>query len=299
MRGRVRAALLFGVAPVAVVGVVVGTYLVGMSGRTHASAQAGFHAQAPASSAGQVVQNALTPSSVSTPVSSPSKKAKASPAASISFPALPKSTLVAVPVTGSTAPGVAASRAPAAAKPRPVHKQVKASASPSPSPAPAPTPTRTPVPIPADLGAPDYAAYCAHLGQGNAVTVNSTAYGWRCTGEPGVMIPGQAACAYTFRDDDALIINVTRNYFVTTGTECWSTNGEAAQVTTANWDAYCEKAFGTTALLTGSTVFNWVCKPNHGINVQTLCDEVTGLPSTEVFALFAVESDPYSWECWG
>jgi hypothetical protein len=54
-----------------------------------------------------------------------------------------------------------------------------------------------------NLGRPDYAGYCQHIGRGTAELVASNAYGWQCT-SPAAAVDTTAACNLLYHVTDAV-----------------------------------------------------------------------------------------------
>src|SRR5206468_7884837 len=49
-----------------------------------------------------------------------------------------------------------------------------------------------------NLGLPNFAGYCQHIGHRTAELIASNAYGWRCTLNPGIVIKTVSVCAWTY-----------------------------------------------------------------------------------------------------
>ena len=66
---------------------------------------------------------------------------------------------------------------------------------------------------PHNLGRPNYAGYCQHIGRGTAELVASNAYGWRCTLNPSIVLKTVSVCAWTHHVSASRVIDVSTNYF--------------------------------------------------------------------------------------
>ena len=56
---------------------------------------------------------------------------------------------------------------------------------------------------PHNLGAPNFAGYCAHIGHHTAELVANNAYGWQCT-SPAAAVDTTAACNFLYHVSDAV-----------------------------------------------------------------------------------------------
>ena len=62
---------------------------------------------------------------------------------------------------------------------------------------------------PHDLGRPNFAGYCQHIGHRTAEVVASNAYGWRCTLNPSLVIKTVNVCAWTYHLSTSQVVDVS------------------------------------------------------------------------------------------
>jgi hypothetical protein len=274
--------LLFGVAPVVLVGVIAAAYLLSTSHKGHSVASAGFHAAA-AASAGAQVQNAIAPTSSAAP-STPSPSPKPGHHHALAFPTLSAAPGLVDPPGTSTS-----THAPTPKKePAPRHSHPSA-------PKKTPTPTASVVPVPADLGAPNFGSYCSGNHEGNALNVTGNAVGWRCSSDQGTALSNQAVCAYTYRVSNAEVIDVTTQYTMAfaAAIECWSTHGELGAL---DLSVYCS-AEGLGSAVYGSNVTELSCSKKPGVDAIIACQ--VEYKDDSAFARYEFYAVANSWECWG
>jgi hypothetical protein len=247
-------ALLFGVAPVTVAAVIVAAFLIVSPGKGSASSL-GFKA-GPAPSTQQ-----LTASAMATPSQSPS----ASPSAHKKKPPH---------ATSSASPGAktaARSGNSAKATPKPAHKVT-----------------------PHNLGRPNFAGYCQHIGHRTAELVASNAYGWRCTLNPGIVLKAVSACAWTYHLSTSRVIDVSTNYSDPNAWQCWRINRELGAL---DFTRYCVAAGHGTSKLVANNAYGWQCtSPAAAVDTTAACNLLYHV--TDAVSRFAVFSSPYYWQCW-
>jgi hypothetical protein len=258
-RGTLMNVLLFGVGPVALAGVIVAAFLLVSPGKGSASSL-GFKA-GPAPSTQQ-----LTASPMATPSQSPS----ASPSAKKKKH--PRATSSASP--GAKVPSKTGTGAKAKATPRPAHKAGKVA--------------------PHNLGVPNFAGYCQHIGHHTAELVASNAYGWRCTLNPSLVIKAVNVCAYTYHLSTSQVIDVSTNYSDPNAWQCWRINHELGML---NVTKYCTASGHGTSKLVANNVYGWQCtSPAAAVDTTAACNFLYHV--TDAVSRFAVFTSPDSWQCW-
>jgi hypothetical protein len=170
---------------------------------------------------------------------------------------------------------------------------------PGPKPKPKPKSAQKPKPKPAgpvtpyNLGIPNFAGYCGHIGQGSAVTTANNAYGWHCSLNPALILSVRDACGWSYGLNASKVINVTTNYNSADSWQCWRTNGILGQL---DFTRYCTAAGLGAAKLTAYNAYGWSCTGAPTIDTLAACQLV--FHNSNAFARFAVFADPYSWQCW-
>ena len=249
--------LLFGVGPVAMAGVIVAAYLLVSPGKGSASSL-GFKA-GPAPSTQQ-----LTASPMATPSQSPS----ASPSARKKHP---RATSSASP--GAKVPSKTGKVAKAKATPKPAHKAGKVT--------------------PHNLGVPNFAGYCQHIGHRTAELLASNAYGWRCTLNAGVL-KTVSVCAWTYHLATSQVIDVSTNFNDPNAWQCWRINHELGPLDVTK---YCTASGHGTSKLVASNAYGWQCtSPAAAVDTTAACDFQYHV--SDAVSRFAVFASPYSWQCW-
>jgi hypothetical protein len=249
-------ALLFGVAPVTLAAVIVAAFLIVSPGNGSASSLGFKVGSAPGT-------QQLTASPMATPQSpsaSPSAQKKKHPRA-----------------TSSASLGAKTPARPGAstkATPRPAHKAGKAT--------------------PHNLGLPNFAGYCRHIGHRTAELVASNAYGWRCTLNPGIVIKTVSVCAWTYHLSTSRVIDVSTNYSDPSAWQCWLINRELGAL---DFTRYCVAAGHGTSQLVANNAYGWQCtSPAAAVDTTAACDLLYHV--TDAVSRFAVFSSPYYWQCW-
>ena len=250
--------LLFGVGPVAMAGVIVAAFLLVSPGKGSASSL-GFKA-GPAPSTQQ-----LTASPLATPSQSPS----ASPSAKKKHP---RATSSASP--GATVPSKTGKGAKAKATPKPAHKTGKVT--------------------PHNLGAPNFAGYCQHIGHRTAELVANNAYGWRCSLNSSIVVKTVSVCAFTYHLSTSQVIDVSTNYADPNAWQCWRINHELGVL---NVTKYCTAAGHGTSKLVANNAYGWQCtSPAAAVDTTAACNFQYHV--SDAVSRFAVFASPDSWQCW-
>ena len=254
-RGTVTSVLLFGAGPLALAGLVVAAFVLVGPGKGGAS-NAGFQA-GPAPSTQQAA-----PIATVSPSPSPSAHKKKHPHAT------------------STA-----SRS-AKMPPRP-SKSAKPKASPKPS-------HKAGAVTPHNLGQPNFAGYCQHIGHRTAEVVASNAYGWRCTLFPSQVLKVVNVCAWTYHLSTGQVVDVSTNFYDPNAWQCWRINRDLGVL---NFAKYCAAAGHGTSKLVASNAYGWYCtSPSAPVDTTAACDTLYNVRTA--VSRFAVFADPYSWQCW-
>ena len=247
-------ALLFGVAPVTLAAVIVAAFLIVSPGKGSASSL-GFKA-GPAPGTQQLTASAMATPSQS-PSASPSAHKKKHPRAT------PSGSLGA---KTATRPGTSTK-----ATPKPAHKVT-----------------------PHNLGLPNFAGYCQHIGHRTAELVASNAYGWRCTLNPSIVLKTVSVCAWTYHLSTSRVIDVSTNYSDPNAWQCWRINRDLGTLDVAR---YCVAAGHGTSKLVANNAYGWQCtSPAAAVDTIAACDLLYHV--TDAVSRFAVFSSPYSWQCW-
>jgi hypothetical protein len=266
-RGPLVNVLLFGLAPVLLAGLVVAAFVLVAPGKPAAAAHTSQFKAGPAISAGQATASA-SPTSATTPSSAGRAKAHRSGGTRTgrraSMPA------------GIGPSGQASSHAATGTKSTKKKKHA----------------TRPATVTAHNLGAPNFAGYCQHVGLGAATVIADDAYGWHCTGNTALVIPVRQACAWTYGLDAAQVINVTTAFYDPNSWQCWRINGILGQL---NVPSYCAAAGLGSATLKVGNAYGWYCD-GQPVDFQAGCQFTYS--NDVVVARFAVFADPYSWQCW-
>ena len=147
---------------------------------------------------------------------------------------------------------------------------------------------------PHNLGPPNFAGYCRHIGHRTAELVASNAYGWRCTLNPGIVIKTVSVCAWTYHLSTSRVIDVSTNYSDPNAWQCWRINRNLGSLDFAR---YCVAAGHGTSKLVASNAYGWQCtSPAAAVDTTAACNLLYHV--TDAVSRFAVFSSPYSWQCW-
>ena len=257
-RGTLMNVLLFGAGPLALAGLIAAAFVLVAPGKGAASSL-GFTA-GPAPS---------TQQSTASAAASPSLSPSPSPSAHKKHPR-------------------ATSTASLPAKVPPRTRQ-------SPKPKATPKPTHKAVGVtPHNLGLPDFAGYCQHIGHRTAEVVASNAYGWRCTLFPTLVLGVVSVCAWTYHLSTGQVIDVSTNYNDPNAWQCWRINRDLGVLDFAK---YCADAGRGTSKLVADNAYGWYCtSPSGPVDTTAACDALYHV--SDALSRFAVFAVPDSWQCW-
>jgi hypothetical protein len=175
---------------------------------------------------------------------------------------------------------------PAKVAPRP-SKSTKATATPEPA-------HKAGKVTPHNLGRPNFAGYCQHIGHHTAEVVASNAYGWRCTLNPNVVIATVNVCAWTYHLNTSQVIDVSTSYFDPNAWQCWRINRDLGLL---DFTKYCTAAGQGTSKLVASNAYGWYCtSPSAPVDTTAACNLLYHV--NDAVSRFAVFASPYSWHCW-
>jgi hypothetical protein len=255
-RGRLANVLLFGFGPLLLAGIIVAAFVLVSPGKGTATSQLGFQAGPAASTS---AAPSASPSLTGTPSSSPTH-AKQHPRS-----------------TPSAAAKVPTIVAPKAKTPKPKRKSGPSGGV-----------------VPHNLGKPNFAGYCQHIGDRTAELTASNAYGWHCTLFPTRVLEVTTVCAWSYGLSTSQVISVSANYSDPEAWQCWRINRDLGVL---NVTQYCVGAGLGTSELVADNAYGWDCtKPVAAVNTTVACDAVYNVG--DAVARFAVFADPYSWQCW-
>jgi len=258
-RGTLMNVALFGVAPLALAGIVVAAFVLVAPGK---AASLGFQA-GPAASAQQAAASAQPSPFGPSPSASASAHKKH-----------PRATGTALP--GAKVPSKAVPSAKAKPTPKPTHKAGGGAVAPH------------------DLGVPNFAGYCQHIGHRTAEVIASNAYGWRCMLDPSLILKVVSVCAFTYHLSTSQVIDVSTNYYDPNAWQCWRIHGDLGVL---NFTTYCTNAGLGTGKLVADNAYGWQCtSPAAAVDTNTACD--ANYHVNDAVSRFAVFADPYSWQCW-
>jgi hypothetical protein len=147
---------------------------------------------------------------------------------------------------------------------------------------------------PHNLGRPNFAGYCRHIGHRTAELVASNAYGWRCTLNPNIVLKTVSVCAWTYHLSTSRVIDVSTNYSDPSAWQCWRINRELGAL---DFTRYCVAAGHGTSQLVANNAYGWQCtSPAAAVDTTAACDLLYHV--TDALSRFAVFSSPYYWQCW-
>jgi hypothetical protein len=261
-RGRLVNVLVFGCAPLVLVGVVVAAFVLVSPGKGAAAADGGFHAgPAPTTqkSAASAVASSASPSTSPAKAKHHRRLTKASPsAAKLTAGPKPTSTKKAKP------------------KPKPTQSSGSGQAPPQ------------------DLGAPNFDGYCSSIGDRTAEVTADNAYGWHCTRDTAQVLQISDVCGWTYGLSPNLVVGVSTNYYDANAWQCWRIHRDLGVL---NVSAYCTAAGLGTAKLVADDAYGWECTGSSApVDTTAGCDTVYHV--SDAISRFAVFADPYSWQCW-
>jgi hypothetical protein len=259
-RGTLANVLLFGLGPLVLVGVVVAAFLLVSPGKGTAASSLGFQA-----GPGATAQ----PSTTSAPAAAPSSPA---PVKRHTRPT-PSSAVAKVPTISTAVPKA----------------KVKAKTTPRPA-----SRSGGGVVAPHDLGLPNFAGYCQHIGHRTAELTADNAYGWHCTLDSGLVLQLADVCAWTYHLSASQVVGVSTNYSDPNAWQCWRISQDLGVLNVA---AYCVAAHLGSSELVAYDAYGWYCtSPLAPVNTTVACDTVYHV--SDAVSRFAVFADPYSWQCW-
>ena len=250
--------LLFGVGPLVLVGIIVAAFVLVAPGKGAASSL-GFQA-GPAASTPQTAASTSASPAPSSPSPSAHKKHR-----------------------GRSQPGLARGQGASLTSPKakathkPTHKSGPSGGV-----------------VPHNLGVPNFAGYCQHIGHHTAEVLASNAHGWHCTLVPAQVLSVVNVCAWTYHLSVSQVISVSTNYNDPYAWQCWRINRDLGVLNVAT---YCTDAGLGTSELVADDAYGWDCtSPKAPINTTAACDTVYHV--SDAVSRFAVFADPYSWQCW-
>jgi hypothetical protein len=248
--------LLFGLGPLVLVGVVVAAFLLVSPGKGTAASSLGFQA-GPGATAPR--------STTSAPAAPPSSPA---PAKRHARPT-PSAAVAKVPTISRVKPK-------AKTTPKPAHRSGGGGVTPH------------------NLGLPNFAGYCQHIGHRTAELTADNAYGWHCTLYSSLPLSIADVCAWTYHLSASQVVGVSTNYSDPNAWQCWRINRDLGVL---NVTSYCVAAHLGTSELVADDAYGWDCtSPLAPVNTTAACDTVYHV--SDAVSRFAVFADPYSWQCW-
>ena len=218
-------------------------------------------------------------------------------ASSLGFKAGPASSTQQLTASAMATP----SRSPSASPPAHKKKHPRAASTATMQPRPGKSAKATPKPghkagkvTPHNLGRPNFAGYCQHIGHRTAEVVASNAYGWRCTLTPSLVIKTVNVCAWTYHLSTSQVVDVSTNYYDPNAWQCWRINRDLGVLDVTK---YCVAAGHGTSKLVASDAYGWYCtSPSAPVNTTAACNLVYHV--NDAVSRFAVFASPYSWQCW-
>jgi hypothetical protein len=257
-RGRLANVLLFGLGPLVLVGVVVAAFLLVSPGKGTAASSLGFQA-----GPGATAQSSTTSAPAAPPSSAAPGKHRVRPT--------PSAPVAKVPTISRVKPKATAK---AKTTPKPAHQSGGVA--------------------PHNLGLPNFAGYCQHIGDRTAELTAENAYGWHCTLNPARVLQINNVCAWTYHLSVSQVVGVSTNYSDPNAWQCWRISRDLGVL---NVTAYCAAAHLGTSELVADNAYGWDCtSPLAAVNTTVACDTVYHV--SDAVSRFAVFADPYSWQCW-
>jgi len=148
--------------------------------------------------------------------------------------------------------------------------------------------------VPYNLGQPNFAGYCQHIGDRTAELTANNAYGWHCTLNTGRVLAATSVCGWTYHLSTSQVISVSTNYNDPSAWQCWRINRDLGVLDVTK---YCVAAGLGSSKLVAANAYGWDCtSPLAAVNTTAACDVVYGV--SDAVSRFAVFADPYSWQCW-
>jgi hypothetical protein len=208
-------------------------------------------------------------------------------ASSLGFKAGPAPSTQQLTASPMATPSRSPSASPSAKK---KHPRATSSASPA---ATVPSKTGKAKVTPHNLGAPNFAGYCQHIGHRTAELLASNAYGWRCSLNAGVL-KTVSVCAWTYHLTTSQVIDVSTNFNDPNAWQCWRINHELGLLDVTK---YCTASGHGTSKLVASNAYGWQCtSPAAAVDTTAACDFQYHV--SDAVSRFAVFASPYSWQCW-
>jgi hypothetical protein len=259
-RGRLANVLLFGLGPLVLAGVVVAAFLLVSPGKGTAASSVGFQA-----GPGATAQSSTTSAPAAPPSSAAPGKHRARPT--------PSAPAAKVPTISKVTPKATA-KAKAKSKAKPAYRSAAVA--------------------PHNLGLPNFAGYCQHIGDRTAELTADNAYGWHCTLNPARVLQINNVCAWTYHLSVSQVVGVSTNYSDPNAWQCWRISRDLGVL---NVTAYCVAAHLGSSELVADNAYGWDCtSPLAPVNTTLACDTVYHV--SDAVSRFAVFADPYSWQCW-
>ena len=260
-RGALTNVLLFGAGPLALAGLLVAAFVLVAPGKGAASSL-GFKA-GPAPSTQQISASPLatpSPSPSATPSAHKKKHPRATSSASLPAKVVPRTT---------------ASKK-AKARPKSTHKAGGGRVTPH------------------NLGVPDFAGYCAHIGHHTAEVVASNGYGWRCTLYPSLALNVGSVCSWSYHLSTSQVIDVSTNFNDPNAWQCWRVNRYLGGL---DFASYCAQAGLGTSKLVANNAYGWYCtSPSAPVDTNAACNALYHVGAA--VSRFTVFANPVSWQCW-
>jgi hypothetical protein len=258
-RSRLVNVAFFGIGPLVLAGVVVAAFLLVAPGKGSASSL-GFQA-GPGATAQSSASAPASPSASPSPAAHAKHRARSTPSSSV-----------------AKVPTIATAKPKPKTTPKPAHTSSGGGGGVTPH----------------NLGLPNFAGYCHHIGDRTAELIASNAYGWRCTLNTAHVLEVTDVCAWTYRLSASQVVSVSANYSDPNAWQCWRINRDLGVLDFTN---YCVAAALGTSELVAENAYGWYCtSPAAPVNTTAACDTVYHV--NDAVSRFAVFADPYSWQCW-
>ena len=258
-RSRLVNVAFFGIGPLVLAGVVVAAFLLVAPGKGSASSL-GFQA-GPGATAQSSASAPASPSASPSPAAHAKHRARSTPSSSV-----------------AKVPTIATAKPKPKTTPKPAHTSSGGGGGVTPH----------------NLGLPNFAGYCQHIGDRTAVLTASNAYGWHCALYPTRVLEVTTVCAWSYGLSTSQVVSVSTNYSDPEAWQCWRVNRDLGVL---NVTQYCVGAGLGTSELVADNAYGWDCtKPVAAVNTTAACDAVYHV--SDAVARFAVFADPYSWQCW-
>ena len=147
---------------------------------------------------------------------------------------------------------------------------------------------------PHNLGAPNFAGYCQHIGHRTAELVASNAYGWRCTLNPSIVVKTVSVCACTLPPEHQ---PGDRREHQLRRSQRLAVLAHQPELGVLDVTKYCTAAGHGTSKLVASNAYGWQCtSPAAAVDTTAACNFLYHV--SDAVSRFAVFASPYSWQCW-